>query len=177
MFKTIASFMGKTKKIDKRNRDSTQSKLTDKQTYLEELVKHGEWEASKNKLEDALKTFDFVIREDPKCDIAYGDKALILEKMGRLDESLDLSSKALEINPKNTVVWHNRGLTLVKKKLYDDAIICFDKAISLEVNYAKAWYNKGRCLEMQEQPVNAQVCLTQARKLDPFLFSKIKFRS
>jgi tetratricopeptide (TPR) repeat protein len=75
------------------------------------------------------------------------------------------------------VVWHNRGLTLVKKKLYDDAIICFDKAISLEENYAKAWYNKGRCLEIQEKPENAQECLTKARKLDPFLFSKIKFRS
>lgn len=177
MFKTIASFVRKTKKIDKKDEEAIQSKLSDKQTYLEELIKHGEWEGSKNSLEDALKTFDHVIREDPNCDIAYGDKAMILEKMGRLDDSLELSSKALEINPKNTVVWHNRGLTLVKKKLYDDAIVCFDKAISLEENYAKAWYNKGRCLEMQEKPEDAQVCLTKARKLDPFLFSKIKFRS
>ena len=79
MFKTIASFVRKTKKIDKKDEDTIQSKLRDKQTYLEELVKHGEWEASKNKLEDALKTFDYVIKEDPNSDIAYGDKALILE--------------------------------------------------------------------------------------------------
>ena len=96
--------------------------------------------------------------------------------MGRLDDSLKLTLKTLEINPKNAVAWHNRGLTLIKKKQYNESIDCFDKAISLDENYSKAWYNKGRCLEMQGQTESAQFCLTNARKLDPFLFSKIKFR-
>jgi tetratricopeptide (TPR) repeat protein len=58
----------------------------------------------------------------------------------------------------------------------EEALNCFDKAISIDKNYSKAWYNKGRCLEMQGNMENAQICLTKARKLDPFLFSKIKLR-
>jgi tetratricopeptide (TPR) repeat protein len=96
--------------------------------------------------------------------------------MGKLDESLELYSKALEINLKSSVTWHNKGLTLIEAKRMDEAINCFDKAISIDKNYSKAWYNKGRCLEMQAPMKNAQISLTNARKLDQFLFSKIKLR-
>ncbi len=82
----------------------------------------------------------------------------------------------MEINPKNRITWHNMGLTLIKKKRVDEAINCFDKAISIDKNYSKAWYNKGRCLEMQGNLENAQICLTKAKKLDPFLFSKVKLK-
>jgi tetratricopeptide (TPR) repeat protein len=83
---------------------------------------------------------------------------------------------ALEINPKSSVTWHNKGLTLIKAKRKDEAINCFDKSISIDKYYSKAWYNKGIYLEMQAPMENAQICLTKARKLDPFLFSKIKLR-
>jgi tetratricopeptide (TPR) repeat protein len=148
-----------------------------KQTInLEEIVKCGEKEASRNNFEKALNIFDSAIRINPAFDSAYGDKALVFDKIGKLDESLKMYSKALEINPKNSVTWHNKGLTLIKMKRMDEAINCFDRAISIDKNYSKAWYNKGRCLEMQGNLENAQICLTKARKLDPFLFSKIKLR-
>ena len=155
---------------------SNESSITDQAINLEELVKCGEKEASRNNFERALDIFDNAIRINPSFDSAYGDKALVFDKMGELDESLKMYSKALEINPKNSVTWHNRGLTLIKKKRMDEAINCFDKAISIDKNYSKAWYNKGRCLEMQGNLENAQICLTKARKLNPFLFSKIKLR-
>jgi tetratricopeptide (TPR) repeat protein len=151
-----------------------ESSATDQTFNPEELVKYGEKETSRNNFEKALNIFDRAIRINPKFDSAYGDKALVFDKMGRLDESLKMYSKALEINPKNSVTWHNKGLTLIKLKKMDEANDCFDKAISIDKNYSKAWYNKGRCLEMQGNMENAQICLTKARKLDPFLFSKIK---
>jgi tetratricopeptide (TPR) repeat protein len=155
---------------------SKESSITDQSISLEELVKCGEKEASRKNYEKALDIFDNAIRINPSCDSAYGDKALVFDKMGILDESLKMYSKALEINPKNSITWHNMGLTLIKKKRMDEAINCFDKSISIDKNYSKAWYNKGRCLEMQGKMENAQTCLTQAKKLDPFLFSKIKLR-
>jgi tetratricopeptide (TPR) repeat protein len=160
----------------KRLPDHNDSGSQNNKNYLEELVKEGEREASNKNFEIALEIFDEAIRIDPLFDIAYVDKALVFEKMGRLDDSLKLTLKTLEINPKNVVAWHNRGLMLIKKKKYAESIDCFDKAISLDENYAKAWYNKGRCLEMQGQTESAQFCLIKAKKLDPFLFSKIKFR-
>ncbi|ALI35600.1 TPR repeat-containing protein YrrB [Candidatus Nitrosocosmicus oleophilus] len=153
-----------------------ESSITDQTISLGELVRYGEKEASRNNFEKALDIFDKVIRLDPTFDSAYGDKALVFDKMGILDESLKMYSKALEINPKNRITWHNMGLTLIKKKRVDEAINCFDKAISIDKNYSKAWYNKGRCLEMQGNLENAQICLTKAKKLDPFLFSKVKLK-
>ena len=171
MFKINASyFKNRYKNV------GNESSITDQTISLEELVKCGEKEASRNNFEKALDIYDKVIRLDPTFDSAYGDKALVFDKMGILDESLKMYSKALEINPKNRITWHNMGLTLIKKKRVDEAINCFDKAISIDKNYSKAWYNKGRCLEMQGNLENAQICLTKAKKLDPFLFSKVKLK-
>ena len=155
---------------------SNEGSIKDETHNLEELVKCGEKEASQNNFEKALTIFDNAIRINPAFDSAYGDKALVFDKMGKLDESLRMYSKALEINPSNSITWHNKGLTLIRKKRLDEAINCFDKSISIDQNYSKAWYNKGRCLEMQGNMENAQICLTKAKKLDPFLFSKIKLR-
>lgn len=174
LFKIIPNFIKKPNKKDLA--DPTNLNFENKRSYLEQIVKEGEREASKNNFEKALEIFDEAIRIDSRFDIAYVDKALVYEKMGKSGDSLKWTMKALEINPNNSVAWHNRGLTLIKEKKYAESIDCFDKAILADENYSKAWYNKGRCLEMQGQTENAQICLTKARKLDPFLFSKIKFR-
>lgn len=148
----------------------------DKQVLLKDLVKEGEKEASKNNFKKALELFDIAIRLDPECEFAYGDKALVYDRMGRFDDSLRMNFEALKINPKNPISWHNRGLTMYQKKAFVEAIECFDKSILLKEDYSKAWYNKGRCLEMLGKTVDAQTCLSRARKLDPFLFSKIRFK-
>ncbi len=93
-----------------------ESSITDETNNPEELVKCGEKEASRNNFEKALNIFEKAIRINPAFDSAYGDKALVFDKMGKLDESLKMYSKALEINPKNSITWHNKGLTLIKKK-------------------------------------------------------------
>jgi tetratricopeptide (TPR) repeat protein len=150
---------------------------TDTGSNLRQMVIESEKEASKNNFTTALSILEKVIEIDPKYEYAYGDKALILDSMGKLDESIDMYSKALELNPNNAITWHNKALTLIKQRKIYEAISCFDEAIAINQEYSKAWYNKGRCLEMQGKTTNAQSCLTMAKKLDPFLFSKIKLRS
>ena len=112
---------------NKHRKVSNASPIAEKAINPEELVKFGEKEASRNNFEKALNIFNTAIRINPAFDPAYGDKALVFDKMGKLDESLKMYSKALEINPKNSVTWHNKGLTLIKKKRMDEAIDCFDK--------------------------------------------------
>ncbi len=152
-------------------------KKTDKNIILKELIKEGEKEISRHNFIEALKLFEQAIKIDPNYDCAYGDKALILNKMGKFNESLDLYSKALDLNPKNSITWHNKGLTFVNLKKIDEAINCFDNAISYDESYSKAWYNKGRCFELLGKSEKAQFCLNAAKKLDPFLFTKIKLNS
>jgi tetratricopeptide (TPR) repeat protein len=85
-----------------------------------------------------------------------------------------LFSQALNINPSNHITWHNKGLTFARLNKFEDSIYCFNKAIDLKKDYAKAWYNKGRCLEKLGDIEKSQECLNMAKKLDPFLFAKIK---
>ncbi len=149
-------------------------KKVEQKSILEDLIKQGEKEANRHNFIEALKCFEKAIEIDPQYDYSYGDKALILDKMGRFDESLDMYSKALQLNPKNPITWYNNGLTYLNLQKIDEAIKCFDNAISVDESYAKAWYNKGRCLDLNGDSEKAQVCLNKARKLDPLLFVKVK---
>ncbi len=52
----------------------------------EDYVKNGEDQANGNRPEEALEYFDNAIMILPTNDFAWGDKGLILEKLGRPDE-------------------------------------------------------------------------------------------
>ena len=140
----------------------------------EDYVKYGEDLANGNRPEEALEYFDKAIQILPTNDFAWGDKGLILDKLGRADEALESFSQAIAIDSKNPITWHNKGLTLIKLKKLEEAIECFDKAIEYNEKYAKAWYNKGRALAMLNKADEGQKCFDTARKHDPFLYSKLK---
>ncbi|HEV2192139.1 MAG TPA: tetratricopeptide repeat protein [Nitrosopumilaceae archaeon] len=140
----------------------------------EEYVKYGEDLANGNRPEEALEYFDKAIQILPNNDFAWGDKGLILDKLGRTDEALESFSHAIAIDSTNSITWHNKGLTLIKLKRLEEAIECFDSAIENNEKYAKAWYNKGRALAMLNKADEGQKCFDTARKLDPFLYSKLK---
>ncbi|HSF51465.1 MAG TPA: tetratricopeptide repeat protein [Nitrososphaeraceae archaeon] len=167
------SFKIKKRFFFKKNLNDNKKELS-KNKLAEDSIKEGEKYANKNNLEESLKCFDTAINLDPKNDLALGDKALILDILGKHDEALTFFSRALEINPANSITWHNKGLTFIRLNRLQEAIECFDKAIEFRKDYAKAWYNKGRCLEMMSEIKKSQECLNTARKLDPFLFTKVK---
>jgi tetratricopeptide (TPR) repeat protein len=140
----------------------------------EDYVKYGEDLANGNRPEEALLYFNKAIEVLPTNDFAWGDKGLILDKLGRADEALESFSHAIEIDSTNPITWHNKGLTLIKLKRLEEAIECFDKAIENNEKYAKAWYNKGRALAMLKKADEGQKCFDKARGFDPFLYSKLK---
>jgi tetratricopeptide (TPR) repeat protein len=137
-------------------------------------VEYGEDLANSNKLEQALESFDNAIRIDPRNDLAWGDKGLILDKLTRLDESLVAFSNAIKINRNNAITWNNNGLALLRLNRFNESIECFEEAIKIKPDYAKAWYNKGRCLSMMGKLSESQGCLDRAKKLDPLLFTKLR---
>jgi tetratricopeptide (TPR) repeat protein len=178
MFKVIDGFIKLKDKANKGN-NSKENILENKQKKFDSksLVEQGEIEANKQNFSKALTFFDEAIKIDPNFDCSYGDKALILDILGKFNESIVLYSKALELNPKNPITWHNKGLTYIHLKKIDEAIKCFESAISNDESYSKAWYNKGKCFEMKGNMEKAQFCLSTAKKLDPFLFTKIKLKN
>lgn len=158
----------------KEDNGSVKHKAISMQEASDEYVKHGEDMANSNNLDGAIECFDKAIRVNPENDLAWGDRALILDKQGKTEESIVSFSRALKINPKNAITWHNKGLTLLRRNQLKEAIECFDKAIEIRDNYAKAWYNKGRALSMLGEPKRSQPCFDKARSLDPLLHTKLK---
>lgn len=149
-------------------------KKVDRKTAADEWVKYGEDMANANRLDDALQCFEKAIAIYPQNDFAWGDKGLILDKLGNTNDALLSLSKATDINPRNAITWHNKGLVLLKLNKLPQAIECFDKAIENNNAYAKAWYNKARTLSMLGRINESQKCFDTARKLDPLLFTKLR---
>jgi len=138
-----------------------------------ELVKYGEDMANAKRYDEALTLFEKALSINPNNDMAWGDKALILDKVGNISDALSSFSKAISINPNNSVTWLNKGLTLLRMRKFNESIECFDTALKLNNSYAKAWYNKGRALAMLGENDKSQPCLDKARKLDPMLYAKL----
>ncbi len=139
-----------------------------------ELVKYGEDMANANKPEEALKCFEKAIEIYPQSDVAWGDKGLILDKLGEVEKALESFSKATDLDTHNAITWNNKGLVLLKLNRLSQSVECFDKAIENNKGYAKAWYNKGRALSMLSRTDESQKCFDTARKLDPLLFTKLR---
>ena len=102
---------------------------------------------------------------------------MILDILGKYNESIILYSKALEFNPKNPITRYNKGLTFLHLKELDEAIKCFDNAISNDEAYSKAWYNKGKCFEMKGNIEKPQFCLSTAKNYNLFYLQKIKMKN
>src|SRR5205807_319897 len=117
-------------------------KRVDRKYAADEWVKYGEDLANSNRPEEALEAFDKAIQILPQNAFAWGDKALMLDKLGRVDDALSAFTRATELDPSNSITWHNKGLTLLKSGKLEQATDCFDKAIEHDGKYAKAWYNK-----------------------------------
>jgi len=146
----------------------------DRKTASEEWVKHGEDLANSNRPDEAIQAFDKAIEIMPQNAYAWGDKALMLDKLGHIDEAIAAFSKSTAFDPANAITWNNKGLTLLKAGYLEQANECFDKAIEHNGKYAKAWYNKGRTLSMMRKVSDSQRCFDAARKMDPLLFAKLK---
>ena len=119
-----------------------------KKNASNELIKYGEDMANAKRDDEALTLFDKAIEIDPNNDMAWGDKALILDKKGQPEEALISFSIVFSINPNNSITWHNKGLTLLRLRKFKESIECFDTALKINGNYAKVWYNKGRAFDL-----------------------------
>ena len=168
IFNLFSDWLSKVRPVQKINT----IKLS-KKDAANELIKYGEDMANAKRYDEALTLFDKAIEINPNNDMAWGDKALILDKKGQTEEALINFSRALSINPNNSITWHNKGLTLLRMRKFKESIECFDTALKINGNYAKAWYNKGRAFEMLGEKNSVQPCLDKARKLDPLLYSKL----
>ncbi len=101
---------------------------------------------SRNNFEKALNEFDEAIRVNPKDDLAWKNKGVILDKLHRYDDAIQAFDNAAKLKPNDATTLFNKGVVLYEMGRYNESVQAYDKAIRLDPKNANAWYNKGLVL-------------------------------
>ncbi len=94
---------------------------------------------------NSITLWNYVIKKFPdSIPLAYTNRGLAFEKMGRPDRALEDYEKAIAIDHSFYKAYINRGQIIFKiKGQYDRAIADFDKAIILNPSAFEAYNNRG----------------------------------
>jgi tetratricopeptide (TPR) repeat protein len=83
-------------------------------------------------LEEALKTFDESLSENPGYAPTHLGKAITLMQFGRFDESRRHFDKAIELDGNFTIAYTNRGILNDRAGRYREAVNDYRKAVELD---------------------------------------------
>ena len=101
-------------------------------SYISELIQKGNTMLNSSKYEEALVTFDQVLKTDTRSVDALTGKGLIFNQLGRYEEAIPWFDKALSIDPKFVDALYNKADALGELGEYEEAIVWTDKALALE---------------------------------------------
>ncbi len=85
--------------------------------------------------------FHQILRVMPRQPDALHLLGAIALQGAKIDEAIQLISRAIAVNPLNPVYFSNLGLALQYQGKLDEAIESYRKALALKPDYADAWYN------------------------------------
>ena len=103
------------------------------------------------KLEEAVRSFEMILRADPndvEALLKLGYSRFHLEDYS---ESMRVYDKILDIDVTNPEAWNLKSLVNYEKKNYAKALDCVEKAIDSDPTYGMAWYNRACYLSMLNQ--------------------------
>ena len=143
-----------------------ETSLTDADYNRNKLFKKGINLMADEKLEEATRVFEQVLRIDP-------NHVETLIKLGyarfHLDDYLEAQKvydRILEIDVTNAETWNLKGLVYYEQKNYAKALDSVEKAIESEPTFGMARYNKACFLSILNQVPESIEALTRAIEID-----------
>ena len=94
--------------------------------------------AQQGKISEALNCYDEVLKVNPKNDVILNDKAILLIRLDKCEESLIFTKRATSINPEAVEAWVNMGIALDKLGQYQEASETLERAVLLSPYHAYA---------------------------------------
>jgi len=132
----------------------------------EKLLKKGIHLMADERLEDAVKVFDQIVRIDPT-----NTEALL--KMGyskfHLDDyagALQAYDKVLDMDVANSEAWNLKSLVHYQQKNFAKALDCVEKSIESDPTFGMAWYNKACYLSMLNEVPESIESLKRSIEID-----------
>ena len=97
----------------------------------------------KSDFKAALNAYDKAIRLKPDKAVAYNNRGVAKNGLGRHEKAIADYDEAIRLNPGNAETYNNRGNAKNGLGRHEEAIADFDKAIRLNPDYANTYYNRG----------------------------------
>lgn len=130
------------------------------------LLKKGIHLMADERLEDAVRVFDQVLKIDPNNTDA-------LLKLGyskfHLDDyagALQAYDRVLEVDVANPDAWNLKSLVHYQQKNYAKALDCVEKSIESDPTFGMAWYNKACYLSLLNEVPDSLESLKRAIEID-----------
>jgi len=185
-FKTEALLKLTPKLIEFRERDEAiyeigKLKKTAAQTKDKELdnkiqLYEGQILLSENKCEEALETFNEVLKVKSKDEAALSYKGIALWNLGIFEEALEAFNMVLEINPRYEVALYGKAFTLFILEMYEKALEAFNLIHEINPKDEIALFNVGSMLGILERHEEALEAFNMVLEIKPkdkeVLFSK-----
>ncbi len=138
----------------------------DSEFQKRELFKSGINHMANERLEDAIRSFEFALRIDPKYVDAWIKKGYAHFHLGENQNALASYDRAIEIDINNAEAWNLKGLTYYKIRNYDKAIEAAEKAVDINPNDGMSWYNKACYLTLMGNVDDGMESLKRSIEID-----------
>lgn len=146
--------------------DEKETSLVKADYQKNKLIKKGIHLMADERLEDAVRVFDQVLRLDPQNVDA-------LLKLGyskfHLDDyagALQAYDRVLDIDVANPEAWNLKSLVHYQQKNYAKALDCVEKSIESDPTFGMAWYNKACYLSLLNEVPQALEALKRSIEID-----------
>ena len=140
--------------------------LTNVNYQRDRLYKKGINFMADEKLEEAVRNFEMILRADPNDVEAMLKLGYSRFHLDDYSEAMRVYDKILDIDVTNPEAWNLKSLVNYEKKNYAKALDCVEKAIDTDPTYGMAWYNKACYLSMLNQVPDSLEALKRSIEID-----------
>ena len=140
--------------------------LTNLNYQRDRLYKKGINFMADEKLEEAVRNFEMILRVDPNDVEAMLKLGYSRFHLDDYSEAMRVYDRILDIDVTNSEAWNLKSLVNYEKKNYAKALDCVEKAIDTDPTYGMAWYNKACYLSMLNQVPDSLEALKRSIEID-----------
>jgi tetratricopeptide (TPR) repeat protein len=112
-----------------------------------------------------VREFQLKLTGTADSPLHLSNQASIESNMGRHEEALNLSDRAIEIDARCKEAWYNRGVALINLHRPQEAEKAFRRAIEIDNRFWQSWNNLAALLQALGKNQEADECMRQAVRL------------
>jgi len=122
---------------------------------------------NQNKNDELEKVARALLIKFPKHGFTWKVLGAVLQRLGRLEESLEAKKKSAELLPQDAEAAYNLGNALNEFKKLDEAEASYRRALKINPNFKKANYNLGLVLQNLNRTTEAEESYQREIAINP----------